>query len=314
MAALIIGHVPAKTYRFEIDRAQAGARVDAFTKASIQRATGFALSRGELRALFGKGNVLLGGRVCDRCSARVTPGSILEVKLDSERMQDARGERPFATGFTLTSADIRFEDDDLLFVSKPSGLLTHASTHRDRANLFDAVRRYLGPHATPALHHRLDVDTSGLVLFTKRATLNAAIATLFSERLIEKVYWAWVSPSRPLPASPWRVENHLGEIARTPSRYGAVERGGLHAVTEFDVLRPLPGRALVGARPKTGRTHQIRVHLSECGLPILGDRWYGGPAAPRLMLHARGLNMVHPGTAQPLEVIDEPPEAFGAGQ
>lgn len=200
--------------------------------------------------------------------------------------------------FTLEPAHVRHHADGVLVVRKPPGLAVHATVDPARPHLAGAVLQWVrgqgGVHAS--LHHRLDVDTSGLVLFCTEPDLDAAIGAMFSEHTIDKRYRAVVRPIAEPPPDTWTVENFLGRDKRAKAtRYRAVRSGGKKAITHFEVLRRRPdGTVLVEARPVTGRAHQIRVHCAEAGWPIVGDRFYGDGAGPRLMLHAWRLQFEHP--------------------
>lgn len=209
-------------------------------------------------------------------------------------------------------------DDWLIVVDKPSGLPTHATTDPARPHLHGAVielRRAAGeddPYV--GVHHRLDVDTSGLVLFTIDRSVNAAVGAAFADRAVEKGYVAVVTGDRP-PLS-WEVRDHLAPIGKVGrvTRHGAVRAGGKIAHSSFRLLGPAPGppgRWLVEGRPHTGRTHQLRVHLAGGGNPIVGDRLYGGVGARRVALHAARLRIPHPVTGEPLEVTAPPPPDLG---
>ncbi len=217
--------------------------------------------------------------------------------------------------FELTSAHVRHEADGLLIVSKPPGLAVHATVDPARPHLAGAVSSWSrargGDEAT--LHHRLDVDTSGLVVFVTDRSLDAAIGAMFAKHDIDKRYRAVVRPTAEAPPDRWRVENFLGRDKRAKAtRYTAVRAGGKKAITEFEVLqRRRDGTVLVEARPITGRAHQIRVHCAEAGWPIVGDRFYGA-AGGRLMLHAWRLCFVSPG-GRALDVRDPGEAGFGAG-
>jgi 23S rRNA-/tRNA-specific pseudouridylate synthase len=165
----------------------------------------------------------------------------------------------------------------------------------------------------------LDRDTSGVVLFTKSRDVNAPIAKSFADRAAIKTYQA-ITIFRPNVKKQWTIRNLLGKIPAKAkrARYGAVKSDGDVAETSFRVIAEHPGGIWIEAIPKTGRTHQIRVHLSECGLPILGDDLYGvseisrefQKLAPRLMLHAIQLAFRHPVTGREISVKSPLPADF----
>ncbi len=200
--------------------------------------------------------------------------------------------------FSLNPTDVRHDADGLLVVSKPAGLAVHATVDPARPHLAGAVAAFVRDRGgkDAFLHHRLDVDTSGLVLFATDAQLNAAMTEMFATHALDKRYRAVVRPRSDPPSARWTIENFLGRDKRhKATRYTAVRSGGKKAITEFEVLqRRDDGTVLVEARPITGRAHQIRVHCAEAGWPIVGDRFYGDHQAPRLMLHAWRLRFEHP--------------------
>lgn len=187
--------------------------------------------------------------------------------------------------------NILFENDDLIAIDKPAGLLSHASVDRSRPDAIRALAKRLSARdgAVPkiALLHRLDRDTSGVLLFSKNPANNERYAALFRGRGFEKTYLGVVR-GRPKDAE-WRIENHLAPEPATASktpRTVAVQSGGDKAITEFRVLSSHKGLSLVLARPLTGRRHQIRAHLQQSRYPLVGDRLYGGPPGARVLLHA----------------------------
>jgi 23S rRNA pseudouridine955/2504/2580 synthase len=273
-------------------------RLDEVARLRFEAELARSLSRAAVRRLIMAGVIRGNGRPLTRPSAEVDAGVRLTAVVDLDRLPPLSG----GADVSERALDVLYEDDSLLAVAKPPGLPTHATADPDRADLYSLVkRRLLPPGAYLGLHHRLDRDTSGVVLFTRRPEVNAHVAAQFEGRQVVKIYHALtlLAPGRRRDA--WRVENRLGPVgAGRTARTGEVERGGQPAVTEFRVLERLAGALLVEARPKTGRKHQIRAHLEAGGTPILGDSRYGG--APRLadveiarpMLHARRLELRHP--------------------
>jgi RluA family pseudouridine synthase len=194
--------------------------------------------------------------------------------------------------------EVLFEDEYLIAINKPSGLPSQPTVDKKRPDLFSLVKRQLKTEAV-YLHHRLDRDTSGVILLSKSKKANAPLTEMFRNHQFEKVYWALAKPSKELAEkAEWEIQNHL--IARRKDarslKMFRTESGGDFAHTLFKQLSISPEAALIEAKPLTGRTHQIRVHLLHSNAPILGDSMYGGkdPRVPRLMLHAKTLAFVHP--------------------
>ncbi|GAB4020848.1 MAG: RluA family pseudouridine synthase [Bdellovibrio sp.] len=208
----------------------------------------------------------------------------------------------------LTDQDICYEDDDLIIVNKPSGIPSQSTLDPNRDHLFAMVERKLKKPCF--LHHRLDVETSGLVLFCKTKSMNKVVGAMFENKTIQKDYVALVSPP-PLEIQ-FTVENYLGKIKQKILKMTSVNCGGDKAITDFKVLAKNEMMALVKASPRTGRTHQIRVHLSERGSPIIADTLYGTPSQEfdRLMLHAFKLSFDHPRTGERVNVEASIPKEF----
>jgi RluA family pseudouridine synthase len=304
-----------------------GARLDHVLAELLPAAVGEPVSRGKARKL-----ILAGAVYLDRKRVRVASRSVhargsIEVVFDPQKWEEGRASATLAP-MDIGDDRVIYEDADLIVVDKPPGLPTQPTVDQARDHLFGAVKRRLGgPNSYVGLHHRLDVDTSGLVLFTKTKAANPGVARLFAEHALRKTYFALALRPREGARAEWTVKNHLGRLPgpKKPSRFGAVRAGGDVAETHFKRIQDFPDRGLVlvEARPVTGRTHQIRVHLSEGGMPILGDRLYGGdgghgggaggyagarPAGgpiPRLMLHAGRLEFKHPLTGKDM-VIEAP--------
>jgi 23S rRNA (cytosine1962-C5)-methyltransferase len=238
---------------------------------------------------------------------------------------------------------ILYEDDDLIAVHKPAGVPSQAAQPDRPDDLLTRLRAFLAARdgADPYLgtHQRLDRDTSGVMVFTKRTEVNAALARQFEGRTLEKRYLAavsgWTAKSREVTLDDQVRKGHGGRMevvatrSRTPlrgrprpgappfhrerERGAAGPRGGAglggsqRAVTHVAVRRQKGERALLELRLETGRTHQARVQLANVRAPIAGDPLYGGGVAPRLMLHAAALELEHPRTGKRLELRDPAP-------
>ena len=283
-----------------------GKRLDQVLADWLPVALGEPVSKAGVRKLIVAGAVYLNRRRVRIASKNILARARIEVFYEGEKLKTISRDRPFE----MSKAHILFEDEFLIAIDKPPGLPTQPTIDEARANLYAAVKRYLGPQAYVGLHHRLDRDTSGVVLFTKAKASNAGVAEAFAKHLARKTYLALAKGQAPKPE--WKVENFLAR-EKPSQRYHSVRAGGDPARTEFRVVEKLAGASLVEARPLTGRTHQIRVHLAEGGTPILGDDLYGGgdrESVPRLMLHARRLELRHPVTRAELSLESPVPADF----
>jgi 23S rRNA pseudouridine1911/1915/1917 synthase len=212
--------------------------------------------------------------------------------------------------------DIIYEDDDLLCLNKPPGLVVHPAAGHWQGTLVNAILHHCadvsdgGHPLRPGIVHRLDKDTSGCILVAKNDTAHTALARQFAERAAQKTYLAVV---RGRPRATGGVVT--GAIARHPvhrQRMAISRRPSARAAeTTWKVLHSAGNLSLLECRPKTGRTHQIRVHLKHLGHPIAGDRVYGGGADfPRQLLHAWKIAVDHPSTGQRLEFEAPVPDEF----
>ena len=208
-----------------------------------------------------------------------------------------------------------YEDEHLLAVVKPAGLNTHSAAQYAPDGLYDWLRCHESRWSSLSIIHRLDKETSGVLLFGLSPTANRSLAAQWEARSVEKIYTLLVSaplrmPARGAPAAVTRLADGWLEVRsgvlRDGHRYRAT-RDGLQAVTLF---RELPGGGSGGvaleARPLTGRTHQIRVHAALLGAPVVGDSLYGGAPSERLWLHAASLRLAHPASGEPL-ALQAPP-------
>jgi RluA family pseudouridine synthase len=261
-----------------------------------------------VRALVSAGGVRVNGDVARAPGRPLRRGEHVQALVEPERLQ-ARA-RVLDRSFTLSADRVLFDDGIVLAVDKPPGLPTHATADPARPSLAGHVESYLrarGTPATPAVHQRIDRDTSGVVLFGVDARANAGLAKAFTERRAEKTYLAITAAPEHSPPGRFRIE---AAVAAAGQGREGVRIGGKDAKaaqTDVVVREVLKDALLVEARPLSGRRHQLRAHLAHAGLPVLGDRVYGGrgPKVPRLMLHAWRLALPHPTTGQAL-VIESP--------
>lgn len=276
-------------------------------------ALGAPVPMARVRALVSAGGVRVDGDVVRAAGRPLRRGQHVRASVEPERLQ-AKAlalDRPF----TLTLERILFDDGIVLAVDKPAGLPTHATADRSRPSLaghLEAWLRARGRAVTPALHQRLDRDTTGVVIFGVDASANAGLASAFAGRLATKSYVALTaSPARPLPRQ-FRVEAPIAPAGSHREGVSVGDEEAQPAATNVLVREVLDGALLIEARLLTGRRHQLRAHLAHAGLPVLGDSVYGGrgPKVPRLMLHAWRLALPHPTTGQPLVIESPIPEDF----
>lgn len=197
--------------------------------------------------------------------------------------------------------EILYEDDFLVAVNKPANLPAHAGRRVHHDDLQSAAQRQLKRGLV--LFHRLDADTTGVVLLGKNRTINPEMAAMFAEKRIRKTYWAVVA-GRWQPQ--WnRVETRIDY--GPGKRYRNVIIGGREAVSTIHLRAATEEKSWVEVLPKTGRTHQVRLHCLAMGCPILGDKLYGEAADVPMALHARRLDFRHPHTGNETTIIAELP-------
>lgn len=208
------------------------------------------------------------------------------------------------------SFKILFEDVNFLAAEKPAGLPSQPTLDKRRPDFFtqlkDQLQKERGVDFYLGLHHRLDRDTSGVMIFTKTKKANEPLANLFKKHLIQKTYIC-LTRFKKCPEQ-WEIQNYLAEV-RDPilkkMKMRSVQSGGSKAHTRFRKIRTFKKGCLIEAQPLSGRMHQIRVHLAELGMGIFGDDIYPAPTsplAPRLMLHAQSLEFTHPFTGEFIKV------------
>ena len=214
---------------------------------------------------------------------------------------------------------VLYEDQDFVAIDKPAGMVVHAGAGVHTGTLVNALlSRFqslsaLGGDLRPGIVHRLDRFTSGVILVAKNDAAHRALAALFAGRQVEKTYLALVHGG--VQADRGRIEKPIARDPRHRTRMTARLGRGRAAWSEYRVVRRFAGFTLLEVRIGTGRTHQIRVHLSSIGHPVAGDRLYGAPAKneihpprERFFLHAQRIRFQHPFTGQPVEIESPLPE------
>lgn len=291
--------------------------------AGFEKSTNF--SNSKIRRLIISGAVSVNGRVVNRPAFELRGRSVVEVFFDSERFFYEK--QPVDFAFKMSEEAVLYEDDNLIFVNKPADFPVEQTITGNRANLHDAVVDYLWKR-NPALRnppyvgimHRLDRTTSGVIVFTKTRAVNKEVSEVFQSHKLTKQYLAIVEVPRGCAVqgedSAFTVELYMNRITgkSQQGKWGEVpvSRGGQYSKTDFCVLKKITveGRPclLIECTLYTGRTHQIRVHLANRGLPIFGDELYGGHCAKRLYLHASRLAFDLNGTSY--DIRCNPPASF----
>jgi 23S rRNA pseudouridine1911/1915/1917 synthase len=285
--------------------------------AVVRQQTGVAWSLA--RRLCAEGRVTINGQRCLDAAARVAPGAVVVVDQRAPKLRTS----------PLAKSAIVFYDRDVVIVDKPAGMLSVAYEPGHRETLANYTRTLLrrmaarGTDAKLGVVHRLDEDTTGLMVFARTARAQRALAAQFRAHTIDRVYHAIAHGA----VTTTRVETHLlldrgdglrGSYGHFRRPKGDAPSTAKRSITHLRPIAALAGATLVECRLETGRQHQIRIHLSELGHPLVGEtvyiRDYAGPKieAARPMLHARTLGFVHPRTGESISFEREPPDDFRA--
>lgn len=298
-------HSPAPgAYRFTVAENFSGLRLDQFIAEASNE-----FSRGQAKRIIDVGGVHLSGRRTRRCSQVVTQGDRVEVFVDHQGGESV----------SLQEESILYRDEELIVINKPAGMPTQPTPARYQGTLYAELQKLLeNPRRkrdkpSIGMVQRLDRDTTGLIVFSIHKRAHKKMTEAFRGRSVEKLYWALVSGT---PEDETGVIRSLLAKRRSNNLIVSVKKGGKPAETHFRLLKKFQQASLMEVLLVTGRSHQIRAHFSEAGMPLLGDPAYGGMTSletmqiPRQMLHARELRFVHPVSGKKLEFVAPLPQDF----
>ena len=306
-----------RTARFSVEEAAAGLRLDEFLAGRVG-----SLSRMRIAGLLARGACRVNGEAA-RAGHRLRAGDVVEVESD--------GGAPNSMTPEPAPLEIVFEDEHLIVVVKPAGVLVHPTLGVKSGTLANALAYHLNrgtldegdalinhtsapevapPFVRPGLVHRLDRDTSGLLAVTKTQAALSRLSQHFQRRLVEKRYVAVVSGL--LEEDRLTLDAPIGRDEGASPPWGVLPNGK-PAETRLRVLERRARRTLVELEPVTGRTNQLRIHCAHAGHAVVGDRLYGGEPHARLCLHAARLSFRHPATNEWVDFVSQPrPELLSA--
>ena len=334
-----------QNFDFIVAKGQNPERIDVYLTHSVQNAT-----RTKVKRSIDEGRVLINGKIA-KANTKVAPNDIIQCKILKPP--------PMELIPQYIPLDIVFEDDHLIVVNKPAGMVVHPGYGNRYGTIVNAILYYLGKRepipivvneedtesesdeeeideATifgseeirPGIVHRIDKNTSGLLVISKNTQVHIALSQQFHDHTISREYWGIVWGK--LPESSGTIDGLIDRSPQNRKKYAVAKRSGKTAKTDYEVLEEFEFASLVKFKLHTGRTHQIRVHTAYLKHPILGDDLYGGniilyggqsnymrskaqkclQIAQRQMLHAKTLGFIHPVTNQEIYLDSELPQDF----
>ena len=328
VARKIVEAAPAGVSEFFVAPEDAPVRLDKFL------ATVAGLSRTRVKALIDTGQVMVDGAACDDAGGKVRAGQIVRVDIPEPKAAEPVGE--------AIPLDIVFEDEHLIVIDKPVGLVVHPSAGHETGTLVNALIAHCGASLSgiggvmrPGIVHRIDKDTSGLLVVAKTDLAHQGLSALFADHgrtlslTREYLAFCWGAPDRQRGT----IDTHIGRHPHNREKQTVVndETRGRHAITHYEIEKSFgrerdgrPLAAMVRCALETGRTHQIRVHMAHIGHPLIGDATYGAGFKTKLALlpdnardiasrlgrqalHAASLGFQHPATGEELMFESELP-------
>lgn len=267
------------------------------------------LSRAMIQKLLIDGQILVNGKI-EKPSYVVQKGDNITINVPEAKQTDLKEQN--------IPLNIVYEDDDILVINKPKGMVVHPAPGNPDGTLVNAVMAHckgnlsgIGGELRPGIVHRLDKDTSGLIIVAKNDKAHIAISNQIQNRQVKKVYYALVRGQ--VPENEATINMPIARSTKDRKKM-AVDRKGKVAVTHFKVLKRFEKYTLLEVTIETGRTHQIRVHMAEIGHPVVGDYTYSNGKnefnVEGQMLHAKSLDFKHPITNKPIHLEAPLPEYF----
>ena len=282
-----------------------GERLDVFlARMAIQ---GDPLSRSRIQKLITDGNVTVDGKPA-KASLRLAAGAVVAVELPEPGATDIAPEN--------IPLDILYEDEDVIVVNKARGMVVHPAAGVSSGTLVNALLAHckdlsgINGALRPGIVHRLDKDTSGVMIAAKNDTAHRSLAEQIQEKTAKRVYWAILTGN--IPEEEGVIHGAIGRNPKDRQKMAVVRENGKDATTNFRVLERFGAYTLAECRLMTGRTHQIRVHMAYIGHPVLGDPKYGAKKCPFSIegqaLHSKTLMFTHPRTGERMEFEAPLPE------
>ena len=287
-----------------VDGENKGIRLDAFIASNLEN-----ISRTNIKRLIEEGNITVNGNV-PKVSYKTQENDEIIVEIPEAKELDIKAQD--------IPVEVVYEDKDIIVVNKPKGLVVHPANGNWDGTLVNAIMAIckdslsgIGGEIRPGIVHRLDKDTSGLLIIAKNDEAHLNMSNQIKDREVKKIYYALVRGV--VPENEATINMPIGRSSKDRKKM-AVTKDGKEAVTHFKVLERFRKYTLLEVKIDTGRTHQIRVHLSEIGYPVVGDEVYSNGknefGVHGQLLHAKSLDFKHPITGKPIHLEAELPEEF----
>ena len=293
-------------YVFNTDNSDRGKRIDVFLGSRIDE-----LSRSQIQKLFSKHEVFVNSAVCEEKKYKIKAGDSIEVYFSVEDEYIPKAEN--------IELNIIYEDEDIVVIDKPRGMVVHPGAGNYNSTLVNALLyhvgedlRELGEADRPGIVHRIDKDTSGILVVAKSKLAFDSLKEQFSKHSIKRWYYALVYNN--FGDDSGKIDRPIGRDKKNRLRRAIDGENPKRAITRYEVMERFGNVVLIKAILETGRTHQIRVHLTSIGHPLVGDKLYGSKkdrfGADGQILHAAHLEFVHPRSGETVSFDSELPEYF----